>query len=451
MEIVQFVADALGDASYLVVSGTQAAVVDPQRDVRPYLAAARARGATITHVFETHVHNDYVSGGPELAALGARIVAPADSGLRFPHQPVADGDEVTVGRARLRAVHAPGHTHHHTAYLAVDEDGQVTAAFTGGSIIIGGAGRSDLLGPDETETLTRLQWESAQRLQHLLPDHSELLPTHGAGSFCSSNSCSGERRATLAAERPRNIVLASPDFETFRVLHLANPAPIPAYYRHMAPLNRRGPRLYGTPPVPPLQSPEGLEAIRRAGALVVDVRDRLAFARAHVPGSLSLEEGGNMLAFAGWAVPFNAAMVLVTEDRAQADRVATDFFRIGYEDIRGAMPFEAWEHASRPAASLDAVTVAQATRLLAEGARTLDVRFQRDVALLPVPGAEHRPFDLVQEWASAIEGNPLIFCGGGSRATTVASMLQARGLSPRVLVDGGAADLLEAVPAGTRA
>ena len=140
MEIMQFVTEALGDSSYLVISDGEAAVVDPQRDVRPYVSAAESRGVRIGEVFETHVHNDYVSGGAELAARGAEVVAPADAGLAFLHRPIADGDEVAVGRARIRAVRTPGHTHHHVAYLAIDEAGEVVAAFTGGSIIIGGAG-----------------------------------------------------------------------------------------------------------------------------------------------------------------------------------------------------------------------------------------------------------------------------------------------------------------------
>lgn len=441
MDIQQFVASSLGDASYLVVSGREAAVVDPQRDVRPYLEAARARGATITHVFETHVHNDYVSGGRELAALGARIVAPRDSGIEFPHQPVGDGDEVAVGAVRLRAVHAPGHTHHHTVYLAVDEAGRVSAAFTGGSIIIGGAGRSDLLGPEETEALTRLQWESARRLEAALADDAELLPTHGAGSFCSTASCGGERRALLGAERPRNIVLSSPDFETFRVLHLANPAPIPAYYRHMASTNRRGPRVYGTPPRPALLDLDGFERERAAGTPVIDVRDRHAFTRGHVPASISLEEGDATLAYIAWVTEFDAPLMLVAEDAAQADRLTVDLLRIGYEQVRGYLPFEAWRTA-RPVATLPVATVAEARAVLGSGRPVYDVRFDSDRRTLALPGSLARPIDRLAEWGREAEAEPLVVCGGGSRAVTVGSVLQAQGRRPTVLADGGAADLV---------
>lgn len=445
MHIKQFVASSLGDASYLVASGGEAAVIDPQRDVRPYLAAAEELGVTIRYVFETHVHNDYVSGGPELAALGATIVAPHDSGLAFPHLPIEDGEEVAVGAARIRAVAAPGHTHHHTAYLGIDEGGETVGAFTGGSIIIGGAGRSDLLGPDHTEELTRLQWETAKRIEALLPEAAELLPTHGAGSFCSSQQCGGQRRAPLAEERARNIVLASPDFESFRVLHLANPGPIPAYYRHMAPINRSGPRLYGTPPRPSLLTPDVLAAETASATPVVDVRDRFAFAAAHVPGSISLEEGDATLAYLSWVTPFNSPLVLVTEDRAQADRFAADLLRIGYEELRGYLPFEAWR-AARPVASLDTASVGEAIRIHQEGRQPVyDVRFDSDRRTLALPGSRPLPIDRIEDWVGeADDAAPLVVCGGGSRATTVASVLQGRGLRPRVLIDGGAADLAHA-------
>lgn len=153
MKIIQIVAESLGDASYLVISNSVAAAIDPQRDVRPLLAAAREHGAEIRYVFETHVHNDYISGGRELAALGATVIAPA-AGLMFPHTGANDGDVFTVGGARLRAVAAPGHTYEHTAYLAIDEGGATYGAFTGGSLLVGSAGRSDLLGPDHTDELT---------------------------------------------------------------------------------------------------------------------------------------------------------------------------------------------------------------------------------------------------------------------------------------------------------
>lgn len=445
MEIVQFVAEALGDASYLVVSGEEAAVIDPQRDVCPYVAAAEERGVTITRVFETHVHNDYVSGGPELAALGAEIVAPEDAGLTFAHRPIADGEELAVGAARIRAVRAPGHTHHHTAYLGIDESGTVVGAFTGGSIIIGGAGRSDLLGPDHTEELTKQQWESAQRITALMPEAAELLPTHGAGSFCSSQQCGGERRAPLHEERERNVVLSSPDFDAFRAAHLGNPAPIPGYYRYMAPINREGPQVYGEPPRPRLMTPIALAEAFEEGVHVLDVRSRFEFAPGHVPNSISIEEGESMLAYVGWLVPFNAPIALVTSDGEQADRVTVDLLRIGYEDVRGFLPFASWS-ADQPVAELARVPLAEAARLRGSGAvANYDVRFESDLRSLELPGSVHRPIDRLPDWLPEVRDEEmLVSCAAGSRAATAASLLQAAGHRPLVLLDAGAEDLVRA-------
>lgn len=451
MEIRQFVAEALGDASYLVASGGEAALVDPQRDIRPYIDAAAELGVTIRYVFETHVHNDYISGGPELATLGATIVAPRDGGLVFAHQAVIDGDEVSLGSARIRAVHAPGHTHHHTAYLAIDEHGAITAAFTGGSIIIGGAGRTDLLGPAHTDQLTRLQWESAQRLSALLPEEAELLPTHGTGSFCATQGGGDDRRALLSEERPRNVLLASPNFESFRTFHLANPGPIPAYYQHMAAINQAGARLYGpTLPHPPLLTPADVDRYLERHVPVLDVRDRVTFAEAHVPSSISVEEDGSMLAYVSWVTPFNSELVLVVEDAAQAERVSVDLLRIGYEQTRGYLPFESWL-AGWPVATLETVDVSEASRIYEDrSAPVYDVRFDSDRRDLDLPHSHHHPVDQITSWLPAVGHHaPLLVCGSGSRATTVGSILQARGRNPRVLVDGGAADLVE-TPATTQ-
>jgi hydroxyacylglutathione hydrolase len=442
VEIIQFVAEALGDSSYLAVSGSEAVAVDPQRDVRPYVAAAEERGARITTVLETHVHNDYLSGGRELAALGAKVVLPADSGVEFPHRGVRDGDEVRVGSGTLRAVFTPGHTHHHTSYVAIDEGGAVAGAFTGGSIIIGGAGRTDLLGESETEQLTRMQWESAQRLIEILGEQSEVLPTHGAGSFCSVSGVS-ERRATLAEERPRNIVLTSPDFESFRTLHLASPGPIPSYYRHMAPINRSGPAVYGTPPVPALLTPDALRAEIEAGARALDVRPRRLFSQAHIPGSLGIEDTGSLLAYLSWMTPFNATLVLVTQDAPQAERITTDLFRIGYEEVRGYLPFEAWTAGGGAVAAFDTVGVLEAAALARNGVPHLDVRFGNEIAETPIDGARPLPFEEIAEWMETLdEERVLLTCSSGLRASAAASLLQARGVRPIVLIEGGAGDLI---------
>jgi hydroxyacylglutathione hydrolase len=441
MEIIQFVADALGDASYLVVSGDAAAVVDPQRDVRPYLAAAAERGATIRYVFETHVHNDYLSGGRELAAHGAEIVAPATSGLQFPHTPVSDGDEMAVGAARIRAVAAPGHTYEHTAYLAIDETGAIRGAFTGGAILMAAAGRSDLLGPDHTEELTRMQWETGRRISAMLPATAEILPTHGAGSFCSTTGTCADRRAPLAVELDRNPLFLGDSYETFRGLQLAYAAPIPGYYRHMAPLNRSGVRVFGEPPHPAPLTPDALRDLLAAGTHVVDARTRFDHAAGHIPGTLGIEDGGSFLAYAGWLLPFNTPLALVTYGSEPADRLTADLFRIGYEEVRGYLPFDEWKR--QPLAAIPLVTREEAAAIMKSGSMpVLDVRFAYEQDMEPLPGALRRTIDTFPAWADAL-GNErhLIVCASGQRATMAASLLRAQGRDVIALADGGASDI----------
>jgi glyoxylase-like metal-dependent hydrolase (beta-lactamase superfamily II) len=185
VEIVPFVTESLGDSSYLLVSGDQGVVVDPQRDLRPYLAAAESRGAHIVRAFETHVHNDYISGGPALLALGATVTAPALAKLDFPHQPLNDADIVPVGSVNVHAVATPGHTYEHMAYMVSHGD-ELHAAFTGGNLLVGGTGRSDLLGAAHTAELTRLQWESGRRLAGMLRPEARSC-RHMGRVFCSAS------------------------------------------------------------------------------------------------------------------------------------------------------------------------------------------------------------------------------------------------------------------------
>lgn len=454
MKIIQFVVDSLGDNAYLVVEGDTAAVVDPQRDVRPYLASAEEHGARITHVFETHVHNDYISGGRELAALGATIVAPAGAGLEFDHRPVNDGDEVRIGNATLRAVAAPGHTYNHTAYLAIEASGEIRGAFTGGAILMASAGRSDLLGPDHTEELTRLQWETGQRLKGMLPPAAEILPTHGAGSFCSSAGADTGRRGPLADELQRNPLFTSRDYEAFRREHLGSLAPIPRYYDHMAPINRSGPEVVGAPPVPRLLQVDEIVHLAADGVTVVDVRSRQDYVREHIPIAIDIEESGSMLAYAGWLLPFNAPLALVTHDETQAKRVTGDLFRIGFEQVRGYLPHDAWRAADRDYEHLRGVDVGEAARILVgETMPVLDVRFEYEHREQPIPGVLESPVDRLAEWKDQVGSGPvLVVCASGQRATMAASILRANGTDAIPLVEGGAEDLLRAAyPAGSLA
>ncbi len=442
MEVIQFVTEALGDSSYLVVGDQSAAAVDPQRDVRPMLQAARERGVTIDYVFETHVHNDYVSGGRELAALGATVVAPAGSNLDFRHIPLADKGELQFGGVTLRAFDAPGHTFEHNAYIALDHLGEQRGVFTGGSLLMAAAGRSDLLGPESTEVLTRLQWESAQRLRREVAAATEIFPTHGAGSFCSSAGADVGRYGPLSVEFGRNPLFVPPEFDAFRASQLGSLPPIPGYYSFMAPINRAGPQVYGEPPSPASISPEEVASLAKDGVLVIDTRPRAQFAVGHIPGSVGIEGGGSLLAYVGWLVPFNAPVALITNNQEEAQAVTIDLFRIGYEDVRGYLTWAEWTAESRPVQPLQTVDTAGAREILAAGSiPVLDVRFEYEQRERPLEGAGARPIDSLPSWVDRVDGPALVVCAGGQRAAMAASFLQRAGKDVLALIDGGAEDL----------
>ncbi|MEX0782748.1 MAG: MBL fold metallo-hydrolase [Dehalococcoidia bacterium] len=442
MEIVPFVTEALGDSSYMLVFGDEAALIDPQRDTRPYLAAAEARGARIVRVFETHIHNDYISGGPALAALGATVTAPTLGKLDFPHEAVSEGDVVRVGSVELRAVATPGHTFEHTAYFLSYAD-MPHAVFSGGSLLVGAAGRSDLLGADHTAELTRLQWESSNRLASMLGPDSAVLPTHGAGSFCSVSGGPSERTSRLSLELARNPALTSGDFETFRRLQLGMPLPTPAYYPYMAPINRAGDRRAPAPPAPKRFSTAELASVAASEVPVLDLRARSEYAAAHVPGAIALEECPSLLGYVSWLYPFDTPLALVTYDSHQADRVTGDLFRIGYEHVRGYLPFHEWLEQGQESESLQSVELAGAADLIARaGAEILDVRFEKEHLQSPLDGARQLPIDQLRQWAPTVGNGPfLVVCGSGQRAAIVASYLEAQGAQATPLIRGGAPDL----------
>lgn len=289
-EIFTIGTSALGDRSYVLTSGATAAVIDPQRDIDRIEAVLAERGLRVTHVFETHLHNDYVTGGLELARRsGADYVLAAADEVAFDHVGARDGDEFAVGDVMVRAVHTPGHTPHHLSYVVVEE-GRPVAVFTGGSMLYGTVGRTDLISADATDELSRAQFHSVRRLAHELPGDADVLPTHGFGSFCSSASTSGSDASTIEEERRSNLALTVDDEDVFVERLLAGLTVYPRYYAHMAAINRAGPAPFDLSPPEPVDPVEIRRRIH-AGEWVVDLRSRTGFARGHLAGTVNLEVG----------------------------------------------------------------------------------------------------------------------------------------------------------------
>jgi hydroxyacylglutathione hydrolase len=427
----------LGDRSYLATDGTVAVVVDPQRDIGRFLTLAAHLGVRITHVLETHVHNDYVSGGLALARVtGASCVVAAGEDLAFDHVGVHHGDELVAGGLTIRVVAAPGHTHHHVAYvLAGSDSGEVAGTFTGGSLLFGTVGRTDLAGPEHTDRLTRAQWLSVRRLAGAAPDGAAVWPTHGFGSFCSGGAGSGATESTIGAERAANPALLQEE-GPFVAGFVAGLGPYPAYYRHMGPLNRAG--AAPLPPPPPATGIDDLSRRLAAGEWVVDLRPRKAFASGHLAGSLNVEGGASVATYVGWVVPWGEPISLVGPDEASVAEAQIALARIGIEPVALHVAGNEWPRQGVATARYGVRTFADLAAALSGGRvlTVLDVRGEDEWRDGHLPGALHIPWhDLRARMGEVPARRPVwVHCAAGFRAAIAASLLHRARRTP-VLVD----------------
>jgi hydroxyacylglutathione hydrolase len=452
METETFVTYGLGDNSYLIASGGEAAVVDPQRDAWRFLAAAEARGWKIRYVLETHVHNDYVTGALEIReASGSRLVLPGDGGYQFAHEPAAEGTTVALGDIELVARHTPGHTPEHISWEARG-DGSPHAVFTGGSLLVGSTGRSDLLGEEMAEELTRAQYRTAQRLASL-PDEVQVLPTHGAGSFCVGDMPSTARTSTIGEERRQNPALLAADEDAFLRQQLANATRYPAYYRYMAALNRAGPPMLGRLPRPVVLSVDDLERRAHLGTHVIDGRERTAFAAAHVPGSINVELNEAFGSYVGWLVPLGEPIALVLPDplAESIEEAMLQLLRIGYEKIEGVLAggIDAWQDAGRAVRSYPTASMKELHGVRVEAGREvaiLDVRQPmewRDDGELPGSARIFAPDLPGRIGELPANGEYWVVCTTGHRAAMAASILDRAGVPVRLVSRGGTVGWIE--------
>ena len=452
MHLRQFVLPSLGHVSALMADDARgvAAVIDPRRDVDIYLEEARARELRITHVFETHLHNDYVSGGRELAEMtGAIHVIGAGAELTTPFLGVRDGDTVDVGSLRFVAIETPGHTPEHVSYAVADRARAAEPAllFTGGSLLVGAVGRTDLLGAENARPFARAMFGSLHEklLQH--HDYVGVLPTHGAGSLCSK-SISSTPSSTIGYERRHNPLLQVDEVEAFVDTLLAGQPAFPRYFARMRSLNRAGPRPIGAVPGP---RPLRLDRVRELLAgdhLLVDLRSPAAHAVAHVPGSISIPAGDSFGTWLGWVVDFDRPLVLVLERPEDWDDAVRQALRIGYEHVEGHLQggFGTWQDGGEPVEASGRMTVGQLREALAggvgrdsEGPVVIDVRQADEFAAAHVPGAVHLMCgDLPDRLAELPKDRPILaMCASGMRSSVAASLLRRAGFEDVSWVAGG--------------
>jgi hydroxyacylglutathione hydrolase len=452
MQIEQYFLDGLGHQSYFVTDGTSglAVVVDPRRDVHVYLHAARSANVRISHILETHIHNDYVTGARELAAkTGGVIVASADAHLVYEHQPVHDGDQLHVGELKFQVMATPGHTPEHVSYVLF-EPGSSTphAVFSGGSMLVGGAGRTDLLGPAMTLTLTRQQYQSLLRLLNTLPSSVLVYPTHGAGSFCVASAVSNTRSTSIGQERLASPAIQAASEEDFVRRQIAGYTAYPRYYNYMHAINQDGPSILGEIPELMALAPQIVQERMRQGIPLVDARSRDAFAREHVAGSLNVELDSSFGTYVGWILPFNTPLMLLIEDEEGRREAVVQLVRIGYEQAQGYVEggLAAWKAAALPTASFERIDLETLYKRWEQHSPMTIVDVRRDDEWQDghIPDSLHFHIgELSQNLAHVPRNQPLtIICRTGHRAEIAASMLAASGHEV-IAVQGGVPDWIE--------
>jgi hydroxyacylglutathione hydrolase len=430
-----FPAPELGNASFLVADPDHGTglVVDPLRDIDGYLTRADALGIKLTHALDTHLHNDFVSGGRELAAEAGTAIDDLDP-----------GQEVALGDLTLRALHTPGHTPDHKSYLLLEGE-RPRALFSGGAVMVGAIARTDLLGPHLAVALALEALRTLQVRLRGLPDDVAVFPTHGSGSFCGTGGQSGHE-TTLGRERATNPFFLTTEVMPF-LARVLDQERYPAYYQDMAAINREGAPLLGRNPSAPAKlTAAKVEKLMVEGAAVVDVRLGSEYDRGHIPGSYQVGLDGPFSAWVGWLIPRGRPIVLAGGTDAEHREAQRQLQRIGFDGISGALDggMDAWRSNGRALSTFETVDIDDmAERILsAQPMTVVDARDDHEWAAGHVPGAVHMYVPDVSHWAGEIsrEAPVAVHCATGYRAGIAASLLEQAGLNQIIHVNGPFSD-----------
>lgn len=427
----------LGNRGYLIHDGKFALAIDVQRDYARWLDAADKAGVTITHVFETHMHNDYVTGGYQLKQeIYAEYIVPEGSGNQFAAVAAKDNETFTVGSLEVTALHTPGHTPHHMSYSVTD--GQKTAVCTGGGLLYGTVGRTDLISEEQTEHLTQSQYESAHKLVESLPATTDVYPTHGFGSFCSSSDGSGATASTLETESKINVALTH-DKETFVDIIIRGLGPYPRYYAHMGEANQEGPSAVAQLHIHDYSPEDIARALKAEHGWVVDVRTRKAFAAAHPELAVGIELGNSFATYTGWLLPWSDDITLVGDTEDDIVHAYTELSRIGMDKfVSGAMHNLEPYLTAAPSKSYERRTFTDLKELLDTHKEPfiLDVRLPDDWNQSHVMGSVNIPLHEVMSEMERLPNKALIWvhCASGYRASIATSLIDRSGRTP-ILID----------------
>lgn len=422
---------SLGDRSYLMHEGKVGLVIDPQRDIDRVLAVGERVGMKIVCVAETHVHNDYVTGGLVLSRVtGARYIHAAEESLHFDYEQVVAGDWFWVGRLAVDVVHTPGHTPHHLSYVVRPPDGP-PAVFTAGSLLKRTVGRTDLISEARTEDLARAQFRSSHRLAADLADETLVFPTHGFGSFCGSRALDVDTDGTLGSEREVNLVFVARSEEGFVDQLVGSLDDYPRYYAHLGPLNSAGPLLADLSPPAPVD-PVGLRRRIHAGEWVVDLRNRRVFASEHLAGTIGIELADSFSTYLGWLIPWGTPLTLLGDDLEDVAEAQRHLVRIGLDRPAAASTggIDVWadrdaERRSYPVVEFEQVADA---RRNGRDISVVDLRRRSEWDDSHIEGALHMPLHHLLNRMHELPDNELwVHCASGFRSSIAASLLDRAG------------------------
>jgi len=444
MYFEQFYLGCLAHASYLLASDGEAVVVDPQRDVDLYLKAATEHGFVIRHIFETHLHADFVSGHKELAArTGAKIYMGAQAGAQFAHVPVGDGFQLKFGKASIRVLETPGHTPESICLVVTDKEKSISpwAVLTGDTLFIGDVGRPDLSPRHTPAQLAGLLYDSLHTKLLTLPDNVVVYPAHGAGSLCGKNM-RAERSSTIGTERLTNYALQIKSRDEFIAQLTSNLPARPEYFLKDAEINRTGAAALSDLPALRAIEPPELERMLRDGELALDVRSGDEFAAGHVPGSINIALSGQFASWAGTVLGLTAHPVLIADNDQQLEEVRVRLARVGMEALDGHLAggVAAWKLAGLPVAQTHQITAEELhLRLQARDVQVLDVRRQPEWDAGHIENATWWPLDNFRVSPPEIDRDaPLaVHCRSGYRSMIASSLLERAGFHHVVNVAGG--------------